>query len=357
MTVRLLAISCLIACTLLLSSRVASARVCFDWPAIFEKNRSLFNASPGERKIFILPFINDTGNPRSQWLAEAFRLGLFLALEQAKNGDVIELHSRQTTFEPGEAVTLGQAVGADYVIAGQYHIGDQNLQVFTHFVDVKAGGSLELNEEVIEWPNPQKFTELLVYLARRASKAFDKIKVDKKKLKRTQNEPRSLAAFESWTLGTLADEKGTEREIAKARDHFAEAIKNDFNYCYGYLGLAQAWAELGFIEKLKGKPYKENYQKAQKELTKVALLCPDIAKTWKDRVTQYLQADIFQSAGADLAKKGEWGAASGQLEKGIALLPGDVLARGQLQRIYQQRGKGAQASEQAAIIASLAHCR
>ncbi len=336
---------------------VAEARSCFDWPAIFNENRSLFTPQSNEKKLLILPFINETGTPRLQWLGEAFRLGLFQLLETANHSNVIEMRSPQTTFIPEEAAQLGQAVGADYVIAGQYRGGAGELKVFTHLVDVAKGGSLELNEEGIEWPNPQKFTDLLVYLARRASKAFDRIKVDKKKLAYLKNEPRSLAAFEHWTLGWLAQEKATVRNIGEARKHYQEAVNNDFNYCYGYLGVAQAWAELGFIAKLRGKPYKDSYQKAQRELTKGALLCPEVAKAWQKRATQYLQADVFQTTGQDRARKGEWGKAIEQLEKGVALLPGDVLARRGLAQAYRHRGRSEAAQKQTATLSSLARCR
>lgn len=334
-----------------------AAASCFDWPAILQANRNRFATDGGAQKILVLSFVNETGNPQLQWLAEAFRLALAMALQPAKGGDVIERPSRETTFLPAEAALLGQAIGADYVIAGQYRMDPGTLKVFTHFVGVQGATSLALNEDAVEWPNPQKLAELVSYLARRASKAFPKIKVDKKRLELTQNAPRSLTAFEHWTLGMLADEKGTLEKIETAHAEFQEAIKNDFNYCHAYLGAAQTAAERGFIARLQGKPYKDQQQKAQRELTKMTLLCPPVAELWHERVTQYLEGDVAYTAGVDLAKQGKTREAIGQLEKGIALLPGDVLARHTLAQLYQQVGAGDKASEQAGAIAELARCR
>ncbi len=341
----------IIACfalVVMLSPRQAPARTCYNWPAIFEANRKVFAASPKDKRILILPYINETNDPNLQWLSDALRLGLFLALESTKNTKVIEKRSAETTFDLNEAIQLGKTANADYVIAGQYHKKTDKLEIFTRFVDVSAKKQVPIEEEVIAWPSPKKLSELFIHLARRASKAFKKVRVDKKVLMGTENRVRNLTAMNFWVLGQIADAKGTEAHILKARGFYEEAIKNDFNYCYAYLGLAQTLAEIGFMAKVEGRDYKNYFQQAERELTKMLLLCPIIGKHWGRRVTQYLEADALQTSAADRLEKGDSAAAAQQLEEALKALPGDVSSL----KLMQQLGKGDTSS-----LPSLTNCQ
>jgi len=308
----------------MLPIQTGQAKSCHDWPAIFAANRSIFSNPDSAKHVLILTFLNKTKDPRQQWLGDALRLGLFLMLEPAKNTDVIEIRTDNTSFEIEEMATIGKLAGADYVIGGEYRMGEDELIVYTRFVDVAKQKNLKLEESTIEWESPKKFSELLIHLARRASKAFKKVKVNKKTLQRAQVQARSIPALEYWTLAQMADAKGTAAGIEKAHKLYQEAIKNDFNFCYGYMGLAQTLAETGFMKKLKGKPYRQNYLMAQKELTKVALLCPETAKLWGARVTQYLEADVQQTAGRELLAEGDRVGAMTKFEEAVKILPGDV---------------------------------
>lgn len=309
---------------LLLCAQTAEAQRCFDWPAIYQANRSIFTPESSEQKILILPFINKTEDMELQWIGDAMRLGLFLSLEDASDGNVIEQRSKQVSFETEEIVSLGMKAGADYVIAGEFDTKKDTLIVFTRFVSVAKQESISLEENEIEWPNMEKYAELLIHLARRASKAFEKIRVDHKLLKNSKNNPGSVFALYYWTLGQLSEEKASLKDIQKAKENFESAIKNDFNYCYGYLGLAQALAELGFANKLRGRKYREDMQSAQRELSKASLLCPDTGKRWAKRVSQYLEADILQKSGEDLLNKGQRQEGTEKLKAALELLPGDL---------------------------------
>ena len=114
--------------------------------------------------------------------------------------------------------------------------------------------------------------------------------------------------------------------IEKAHELYLEAIKNDFNFCFGYLGMAQTFAELGFIAKLEGKPYRDEYLQAQRDLSKVILLCPETGKLWGRRVTQYLDADVFDTSGQEMKRSGDTAGAQAQFEQAVTVLPGDVTA-------------------------------
>ena len=103
-----------------LTPRPASAAGCFDWPAIFEANHSIFKKADAQKKVLILTFVNKADDAEKQWLGDALRLGLFLMLEPAKDTDVIELRTDQTSFETADMVLLGRQHGADYVVGGEY---------------------------------------------------------------------------------------------------------------------------------------------------------------------------------------------------------------------------------------------
>ena len=85
---------------------------CKDWAEIMTRNRSIFEEGSNDKRVLILPFINETKNENLQWVSDALRLGLFLMLENAEKSDVIEVRSTQTSFDVGEALQLGRAAGA-----------------------------------------------------------------------------------------------------------------------------------------------------------------------------------------------------------------------------------------------------
>ncbi len=65
-------------------------------------------------------------------------------------------------------------------------------------------------------------------------------------------------------------------------------------------------------------------------MTKVLLLCPPIAELWGRRVTQYLDADVFQTSGMELRHAGDSAGAQAHFAQAIEVLPGDVSALKQL---------------------------
>ncbi len=335
-------------CITFLSSQTTQAKSCYPWKNIFKKNRSVFEKAQKQKRILVLPFINKTKENKLQWFGDAMRLGLFLMLEHAKDTDVIEQRPTQTTFDEQEAITLGKAAGADYVIAGVYNRGQGTLNIFVRYIDVNAEKQTPIEEEEIEWPSTQKYSELMVHMARRASKAFKTVRVDKKLLHAIQNKPRSIASLQYWTLAQLTHQKGSDQDILQAQHLYQEALKNDFNYCYAYLGYAQTLAETGFMQKVQKKDYRESYQMAQRELSKATLLCPHIAGLWAERVAQYLAADTLHLEALDLINKGQQAAAQQKLSKALTLLPGDI----NVLQATQQTG-GANASQ----LSELTQCR
>ncbi len=341
----------LILLTLFLLSPPASllAATCYDWPAVFAENRSVFKGNPGDKKILILPFVNKTEGGREQWLSEAFRLGLIYMMERGQKTDVIETRSAQTSFDKEDILSLARAAGAQFAIAGEYRVNPDTINIYFRFIDVGASKQIPIEEKTIEWRNTVKYAQVLIYMTRRASKAFKDVRVKKKELESIEHRVRNVPALQAWVLGQLAAGQGTAAQIRQSKLDYEQAIKSDFNYCYAYLGLAQSLAELGFMTKLEGKSYMKQFEASQKELTKVTLLCPYLVQEFGKRVTQYLEANALQTAAADRLAKGDALKARELASEAIRILPGDISSY----RTLKKAGGHADG----ALLSSLASCR
>jgi TolB-like protein len=347
-------IKCFVLVILLMPTAV-QAGTCYDWPKIFAKNRQVFTDST-KKRILVLPFVNEMENFDVQWLSHGLQLGMMQMLVHAKNASVIESLGSETSFETKNAAAIGKAAGAHFVIAGQYLVGEGTLKIFVRYVDVQKERSLALDENKIEWPHMKQFAASLVYFARRASKHFPKVKVNKKLVAAIRNEPRHDKALYHWSFGKLAQMSASSGDIDTAQHEYRTAIQHDFNYCYAYLGYSQSFAEKGFIAKINKKKYRELYQQAEREIKKAALLCPVIASTWGQRVMQYLEADVLQEAGHDYMAKSYWKDAEKKLKAALKILPGDLSAMRDLQKVFSSQGKGKKASEYTSMIEELTQC-
>lgn len=343
-------------CKLLLTASVClclflpyeSAASCFDWPVLWAKNESRFHKG-SDKRVLILPFVNAGTDKSADWLDQGFRFGLQSVLGFAKNAQLITANATPT-FETAAALEQGQKAGADYVIAGQFRLEAEHLLTYVQFIDVKRGGAAQLMEEKSEWPNPQKFSELLIYLARRASKSFSQLKLEKKAAAYLAVHSRSLKATQLWSQAMQQAVGGNEAGLHEAYEQFKTAIKDDFNFCHGYLGVALTGAQRGFMERLHGIPHRETYQEVQRELTKTALLCPELTEAWRDRIMQYLEADIAHAAGATALQAGDAAKARSHFAEAVQILPGDILS---LRGLVSTGGGNAEVQ---ATLSALAQC-
>lgn len=309
-----------------LSTSPVQADSCPRWGLAFQRNRGE-GLSPKGKTIMVFSFANQSGKKSEEWLSEAFRLVLSDYFSFSKNVTLLfpELGKRYEATETQEALEIGKKDSANYLVYGFFEHQGPNLTVYTRFVDRAKGEELAREHWTIEFPETQKIFDLLIEIADRASKVFNKVKSERKMMLAYKHETRSIAAFQSYTLGRLHMEAGSPSDIDAALDLFKDAISRDYNYALAYLGHAEALLMKATVKKLSGESDRLLIEEAARDLAKAALLHPHLTTKKGQVVRNYLEADIHQTAGASLKRQGKKGSASG-FKKALELLPGDLFS-------------------------------
>jgi serine/threonine protein kinase/tetratricopeptide (TPR) repeat protein len=186
--------------------------------------------------IAVLPFVNASNDPNSEYLSDGLTEGLINSLSQIPNLAVMSrssvFHYKGRDVDPQvvardlkiEGVVTGRIVqrGDQLIISAELIDARNNHNLWGDQYDRKLADVLAVQNEITR--------SITAKLRERLSNETAKPVV-----KGGTNDPE---AYQLYLKGRYYWEKRTPETLDKARDYFTQAVEKDPNYALAYLGLA-----------------------------------------------------------------------------------------------------------------------
>lgn len=312
------------------------------WSKMFAWN----NTPPAKSEsMVILPFENFKGVAEDRWIAMALPLLLNDYLSLSKKVGVIPPAPEwwEATFNTEQGLKIAKSLGAHYLVVGRLFRDKGSLQVETILLSVNEGKELKRVNGLLELPLTQRLNEFLTGAVEEYSQAAKNIGLKRKNLLPFLHQTSSPEALRFFTAGTLLLYEDRKEAADQAIKKFEEAIKQDYNYVPGYLGLAQALVSAALVQRVQGEPGTPFWRRARVELEKARLLHPPYTKERGTLVEKYLEAYVHQEAAASA----EGSKAIRELQEAARLLPGDLKTRQML--VQWLTGRAKEAEEKAVL--------
>jgi TolB-like protein len=194
--------------------------------------------------LAVLPFVNESGNPNSEYLADGITDSVINRLTQLNKLKVISREAvfRYKSSQP-DPLALGTQFKVRAVLIGRISQKGDSLAISTELVDVRDNTRLwfeQYDRRLSDALTLQEDIALEISQGLRLRLTDE----EKKKLEKrfTQNN-------EAYLLYSLADHnrrKRTREGIEKSIEYYDQAIKIDPKYALAYVGLAEAYFGLQF---------------------------------------------------------------------------------------------------------------
>ena len=230
------------------------------------------SAKPIE-SIAVLPFINDSGTPDKEYLADGMTETLAASISQIPS---LTVKARSSVFKykghEVDAVSAGRDLSVQAVLLGRVAERDGQLALNLSLVDVASGKQIwgkEYRRPADELLGLQKQVtlDLSGELNRRLSGT------DSQKIARVYT--TDATAFDDYLYGRFYWNKRTGKDIKKSIDYFNKAIKIDPDFALAYAGLADSQV---LTSSYAGVPPSESFPKAKAYAIKALELDDSLAE-------------------------------------------------------------------------------
>jgi TolB-like protein/Flp pilus assembly protein TadD len=208
--------------------------------------------------IAVMPFINVSGDPNTEYLSEGISESVNYSLSHLPN---LKVMASTTVFRYKgrqiDAQTVGRELGVSAVLTGKVVQRGDVLTVSAELVDARDNRLLwgrQYNRKVSD------FFAIQEEISRQISDTL-RLQVsaeDQKRLSKRQTE--STEAYQAYLIGRYYWNKRTMEGFEKAIANFNQAIEKDKNFAHAYVGLADSYILIGYFG---GLPVTEAMPKAK----------------------------------------------------------------------------------------------
>jgi len=223
--------------------------------------------------LAVLPFVNASGDPNTEYLSEGITESLINSLSQLPNFRVI---ARTTAFRYKGREVDPQKVGRDLrvraVLTGRVTQRGDSLRVQADLVDVAEGSQL--------WGQQynRRLSDIFVVQEEITKEISEKLRLkltgeEKQRLAKRYTE--STEAYEYYVKGRYYWNRRTPEALRKSIEYFERAIEKDPRYALAYAGLADSYSLLPEYADL---PPKEAQQKAKAAAEKALAIDDSLAE-------------------------------------------------------------------------------
>src|SRR5579864_7290844 len=198
--------------------------------------------STGIHSIAVLPFINTSADPNTEYLSDGITESIINSLARLPNLVVMSrssvFHYKRPDIDP---LAVGKELNVQAVLMGRViHRGDQ-LSVSAELVDTRT------NRQIWGEQYNRKLTDILAIQDEISQEISDKLRVrltgeDKKRLVKHTTE--NTEAYRIYLQGRYQWNKRTLEGMQSSIEFFQQAINKDPRYALAYAGLADADALL-----------------------------------------------------------------------------------------------------------------
>jgi TolB-like protein/Tfp pilus assembly protein PilF len=193
--------------------------------------------------IAVMPFLNESGDPEFEYLADGIPEGIINSLSQFPG---LKVMSRNSVFQYKAKELNAQSIGNELkvraVLSGRVLRRGETLSINVELVDAldnshiwgqqynrKVADVFAVQEEITREISEKLRIRLTGALSQQLAK------------RPTQN----LKAFQYYMQGRANADRRTRDSLQAALRFYEKAIEEDHNYALAYAGLAEAYAQLG----------------------------------------------------------------------------------------------------------------
>jgi eukaryotic-like serine/threonine-protein kinase len=205
--------------------------------------------------IAVLPFVNDSVDPATEYLSDGITESLINSLSQLPT---LRVMARSTAFSyKGRAVDpreVGRELGVDAVLMGRVSQRGDALSIQADLVNVADGSQL--------WGEQynRSLSDVLAIqqeISREISERL-RLKITGEEQRRvTRHSTRDTEAYQLYLKGRYHWNKRTDEGFRRAIEYFLQAIEKDPSYALAYVGLADSYLLHELL------PARERYPKAK----------------------------------------------------------------------------------------------
>ena len=190
--------------------------------------------------LAVLPFVNVTGNPDSEYLSDGLTESLISGLSQLPNLTVRPrssvFHYKSKDMDPSKAA---RELKVSAVVTGRVMQRGDSLLVSAELTDVRSNRNL--------WSEQydRKLADALSVQREIAGEISSHLREHLTSAQKTKLSDRGTSDSEAYQLylkGRHYWDKRNVEALNKSRDYFQEAIDKDPNYALAYLGLAEYYS-------------------------------------------------------------------------------------------------------------------
>jgi eukaryotic-like serine/threonine-protein kinase len=192
--------------------------------------------------VAVLPIVNATGDPNSEYLSEGITQELVSTLSQLPNLKVVSLASvyryKGRSIDPP---TVARELGVHTILTGRMLQRGDNLSISAEFVDAvhdRVMWSKQYQWKLADVPNVQaEITQDITENLKMNLTGAQKSRI-------AQRSTQNSEAYQLYLQGRFYWNRRTVGGVSKAIDYFQQAIAKDPNYALAYSGLADSYFSL-----------------------------------------------------------------------------------------------------------------
>lgn len=222
--------------------------------------------------LAVLPFVNEGGNPDTDYLSEGISESLITTLSRLPR---LKVKSRDTVFRyqgrDKDAQQAGLDLGVRAVLKGRVAQRGENLSISAELVDASDGNLL--------WRDQynRKAADLLAIEREISAEIAEQLRLrlsGEEKRRLSTEATRNPEAYRLYLQGRYWWNRRTEESLKKSTEYFEQAIELDPNYAQAWTGLADSFLNLGSQGAL---PPAEAFPRVQSAASRAIEIDPELA--------------------------------------------------------------------------------
>jgi eukaryotic-like serine/threonine-protein kinase len=313
--------------------------------------------------IAVLPFVNLTADPKTEYLSDGITESLINSLSQLSN---LAVMSRSSVFryksQGADPEKVARDLGVRTVLTGRLLQSGEELSISVALEDTQSKRSI--------WGQQykRKLSDLVAMQEEIAADIYERLRptvTGEEKRRLTRRPTENTEAYQLYLQGLFYWNKWTDADFKRAMEYFAQAVQKDPHYALAFSGLADTYSLLGDSGYLSPAEAKPRAKEAAMQALEIDVSLPE-AHTSLGLVREYYDWDWlgaekeFKRAielnqnsaaahhwyGQYLAKMGRFEEAATELERALGLEPVSVVFNTTLGWQFYLAGRDDQAIEQ-----------
>ncbi|MGH9959191.1 MAG: winged helix-turn-helix domain-containing protein, partial [Pyrinomonadaceae bacterium] len=209
--------------------------------------------------VAVMPFVNVSGDPKTEYLADGISDDVISSLAQIPNLKVIALNSvLRYKGKQTDPQAVGRELNVRAVLIGRLVQQGDDLAISTELVDVRD------NHLLWRQQYNRKLADILTVKTAIAQEISGGLRLrlsGKEKERFAKQYTQSGEAYQLYMLGRYYFRRsGKKEDLLKSVEYYEQAIKKDPNYAPAYAGIGTTYHRMGWQGFL---PPKESWQKEE----------------------------------------------------------------------------------------------